>query len=427
MQVSGGFLAAADPYEGATLYRYLDFPPGTPRSAMRAVGRLYRAQRQNVAGLELPRLALGPAPLGDEAEVAARIAEAAGGVGPAARDGIRVVVDGNGEEYGFHAVATDCACRAAVGAVALPSAPTTSSATVSGSGGNGGNLSAAAASAQRESAPLAAAVLDAAGQLSLLQQLWPAVESTMSQRCSHSFSEPAAALLPGSFAYRGEAGGGSAGPGARPAVPSRGEEEQAGAAAAEAAMVAVTDSGAAVTLLPLAQRHASQLQQLQQALGQHPATAPLCGGTLAAFHGSRQGKRLFCHPPPAAASAAAAAQPLLPPSGATPNGAGGLGGGSLLVTEAAAAPDGEARPADVAPSQPSTPVTSPRLQLPVLQPPEGQLHAVLDAELLQQYLLLSPREQRQLVAAHFPSCDGSQAAACSLAIQLTNLVARLLM
>jgi hypothetical protein len=63
----------------------------------------------------------------------------------------------------------------------------------------------------------------------------------------------------------------------------------------------------------------------------------------------------------------------------------------------------------------------------VLQPPEEQLHAVLDAELLQQYLLLSPREQRQLVAAHCPSCDGSQAAACSLAIQLTNLVARLLM
>ena len=318
-----------------------------------------------------------------------------------------------GEKPGFSVVASDACCRPAVGAVALAAAPAV---------GNGSPAGAAPASAAA-----AAAVLEAGGLFSVLQQRWPRHEPALHQRCAFKFGEPAAALLPGSLSYAGDPSSSSQGAGA--------------AAAAE--LAAVTASGAVVALLPLPPQQAQQLLLLQRALARHPAAAPLSGGSHAAFRGTDGSVRqqpLFRHPLPLGATAAAVAPPspdaaaaqqelalcfLVDGPAAPSPGAGGGGMAAARPGSAAGRAAGQALPLLAVP---------PSAQ----QQQQGQqemaaVDAVLDADLVQHYLLLPPAEQQRLLAGAL-GCgsgglgkSGEAEGLPQLAAQLSSLVAQLLL
>lgn len=377
--MSCGLLVASDEGEGATLYRFHEPPPGSAAQAARrgALARRYRLAPPGAGELR-HRLGLHQ----PHHPHAAGAAAAGGAAGPSREED---------EEPGFAVLAADCSCRAAVGAVALPAAP--------GAAKHGGASDAA----------LGAATLDARGELRLLQQRWPAAEPALHQRCAFQLREPAVALLPGSLGYQ--------------AAP-----EGAGADAAAHGMVAVTAGGAVLALQPLAQRDAQQLLPLQRALAAHPATAPLSGGSHSGFRGTDGSSGqpaaplLFRHPPPACADAAA--DMLAPPSPTATAGQEARGGLLPVAAEPGSPELGPEEPAGVPPSPAAPGSSSQAAQAAAEEPP---LDAILDAELLQQFLLLPPAEQRQLVAG-LPGGSGLDGEALRRATeQLSNLVAALLL
>lgn len=221
-------------------------------------------------------------------------------------------------QLGFSVAAADCACRPAVGTIALHAE---SEGRQAGPGSGASASSRSSAGSSGRPAALAAVTLDAGGQLRLLRQRWPRHEPTLHQRCSFLLGEPAVALLSGSLSYQADGTGSSSlGSGAAAGVATT----AAGAAAGE--MVAVTASGSVFSLLPLDAQQAQQLSLLQRALTQHPAAAPLSGGSYAKYRGlGGTGKGgsgepplvPFVHPPPANIDAAAAAevQPPASPGG----------------------------------------------------------------------------------------------------------------
>lgn len=406
----GGLLAAADRGEGGTLYRYREPESEGARAREQARARLSRRFRLAPPGaaelrqrLGLHALHHGPGGRG--------LARGGGGPGQGAGGD-----EEEEEEMGFTVVAADSACRPAVGTVALPSAQDGSS---SGAGGAGGTAR-------------AAAVLDANGQLRLLRQRWPKCEPALHQLCAFSLGEPAVALLPGSLADPGERGGGASGAAA------------AGSAAGSMpGMAAVTAAGGAVALLPLEASQAEQLALLQRALVQHPGAAPLSAGRFTAFRGTCANGSgpcnggppalAFVHPPPTAPDPAMAG--LLGPALAeAPEGSEQA---AAAAAAAAAAPAGlgtgpgeepgsstpRAQRGPAADGRPSSGGSSSGAGQPQ-QAQQAACGAVLDAELLQDYLLMPPAEQRSvLVAAGVVGSDG----ASRLAAQLSNLAAQLLL
>lgn len=399
-QVSAGLLAAADCGEGGTLYRYCEPEGEGARAREQARARLARRFRLAPPGAAELRQRLG---------LHAPLHHGPGG-GWLARGGGGLGGDGQGpaedevEELGFSVVATDSACRPAVGTVALPPVP-------AGAGSGAGS----AADAAR-----AAAVLDATGQLRLLRQRWPRSEPALHQLCAFRLAEPAVALLPGSLGYQGEHEGSASRAGA------------AGSAGSTQEMVAVTAAGGAMALLPLEASQAEQLALLQQALLQHPGTAPLGGGSCAAFRGTGEGESralAYVHPPPPALDPAMA--DLLGPASCVAAPA------ALEQPAAAAGPEGPgAEPAEERGS------STPRAQRGVAAdappssagctPGAGQAQqarqagpdAIFDAELLHKYLLMPPAEQRRVLAdAGVTSREGIP----QLAARLSNLVAQLLL
>ena len=410
LQVSGGLLAAGDRREGVTLYRYWEpvAPAGTTAAQLAPRGRLARRYRLAPPGAAELRHRLGLQ------HVLLRGAPQEGG---AAGEGGAPEEE---PEPGFTVVAADACCRAAVGALALPPAP-------------GGPAPAAS------SAAAAAAVLDASGQLTVLQQRWPQREPALHQRCAFRLGEPAVALLPASLAYRSDTdsslGGGSGAPAAL---------APAGQPAPAAEMVAVTAGGGVVALQPLAQDEARQLLALQRALAAHPATAPLGGGAHAAFRGPDSGPvpsppLTFRHPPPPGVDPTAFVDLLATPpldtslAAAAPAAAATAAGPGpfppATVPAAVAAEPAAPRPVGEAEAgPPGSSSTPPAVPAPTPAPPE--VDAVLDGDLLQAFLLLPPAEQRVLLAS-LASSGGSAAIDTSdlrvAARRLTGLVARLLL
>ncbi|PSC70412.1 Kelch motif containing isoform B [Micractinium conductrix] len=415
LQVAGGLLAAADRGEGATLYRYNEPPPGSEQEREQQRARLARRFRFAPPGVAELRQQLG---------LQHHRHPLHGPGGPGAGGGAAHTL-GDEVEAGFSVVAADCACRPAVGTVALTARRSDDGAASSGD---------AAPPAQT------AAVLDATGELRLLRQRWPKQEPVLHQRCAFRLGSPAVALLPGGLSWHG----GSTGTGASTAA--------AGAAAppVRAEMLAVLGGGGAVALQPVPAEHAQQLLALQAALAQHEASAPLSGAAWAAFRGARPDGPFgngeapavtFHHPPPAAADLATAellapASPRLAseqlepagPAGAprgmagataeapvgglmAVGGAGGSGGGGSAAT---------ARKLGVG--------TSPRHAPP---PQQAAEEAVLDGDLLQLYLRMHPAEQLAVLAKCGGALGGGGAGgAPSLvqrAAQLSNLVAQLLL
>lgn len=390
--MSQGLLAAADRREGATLYRYYEpAPTGAHRQlAVAPRGRLARRYRLAPPGAAELRQRLGLHP------VMVHGAVAASGERPPEEEE---------PEPGFAVAAADSRCRPAVGALALAPA----------AGGPGsGSVGAATAAA--------AAVLDASGQLSILQQRWPLHEPALHQRCGFSLREAAVALLPASLAFQGDTATPSAAAG------------QAAVGPAATGMVAVTAGGSVLALQPLPQEDARQLLALHRALAAHPAAAPLSGGSHAAFRGPDSGERrvpvVFRHPPPAGADPAAAVDLL---SATSPGAAAGQAPFlTAAISAATAEPAGPqpgsgaaAAPGAAAPASGSSPQPPGRtVQLAA----ELAVDTILDGELLKQYLLLAPPAQRQLVAAlGGPGGSGDAAEVRAMACQLTNLVARLLL
>lgn len=281
--------------------------------------------------------------------------------------------------------------------------------------------------------PTAVATLDVSGELRVLQQRWPSHEPALHQRCRFLLGEPCVALLPGSLRYQAEAGdGGSA------------------AAAGEAAapeLVAVTAGGSVVALQPLPQHDAAQLLALQRALAVHPAAAPISGGRHAAFRGTdgSGGQQpvavLFRHPPPACGGALGSeADDLLQQAGpdflapASPSAAAAqalLGSQPRRVAEhygaepaggVAAAPDQQTGSSGASASMPATRLAA--SHAPAVPP----VDAILDAQLLGEFLMLPPAAQRGLVASLATS--GSLLHADDLlraAARLNTLVASLLL
>jgi hypothetical protein len=76
------------------------------------------------------------------------------------------------------------------------------------------------------------------------------------------------------------------------------------------------------------------------------------------------------------------------------------------------------------PSTPRAPTVGSAAQQHLAASEQLPLDAVLDGDLLQQYLQLPPAQQRALVAE---GCGGDSTAARNLALQLNNLVAQLLL
>ena len=422
LQLSHGLLAATDRREGVTLYRYHEPPPASQGPlAPQQRARLARRYRLAPPGAGELRHRLGL--------VAQQHAREGGGVHGAAASGKPPEEEEEGEvEPGFGVVAADSCCRPAVGALVLPAAA---------------DPAAASGSGARSAA--AAAVLDACGELRLLQQRWPGHEPALRQRCRFLLREPAAALLPGSLGYQADAASAGVPFGATAAT-------TAAAAAAVGEAVAVTLGGAVLSLLPLEQADAAQLVALQRALATHPAAAPLSGGSHAAYRGwdagGRQGVPLaFEHPPPAgakeggpAADALAPASPGMAAAGAAA--AAGAQEGSLAREPAPlalepAAPEAlaEAPPAagsgseDAAESAGAAWSGSPHARAAAAEA-AAPMDAILDAELLQEFLLLPPAEQRALVAGMGAAGAGGGLAVPDLrraAQRLSNLVASLLL
>jgi hypothetical protein len=403
-QVARGLLAAADRGEGVTLYRYYEPPPGSPQQQLlqQQRGRMGRRFRLAPPGEAELRQWFGMPP-GQAADAAA--AGAAGQPLP-------------GEKPGFTVAASDACCRSAVGAVALAAAP---------AAGDGSPAYAAPALAAAAAAA-AAAVLEAGGLFSVLQQRWPRHEPALHQRCAFKLGELAAALLPGSLSYAGD--------------PSSSSSQGAGAASA-AELAAVTASGAVVALLPLPPQQAQQLLLLQPALAQHPTAAPLSGGSHAAFRGTDGSARqqpLFKHPLPLNATAAAATA-AAPPS---PDAAAAQQQLALcFLVDGPAAPSPGAGGGGIAVQWPSSAAGRAASQAPpfLAASPSAQqqrqqvaaVDAVLDADILQQYLLLPPAEQQRLLAGAL-ACDsrapgegGEAEGLPQQAAQLSNLVAQLLL
>ena len=212
-QLSGGLLAAADRREGVTLYRYYE-----PEAAAEAPapqpeqrGRLARRYRLAPPAVGELRHRLGLAPNQNLRE------------GVRGGDGKEHGAAGQGKELeedlepGFTVLAADACCRPAVGVLVIPAAASPADPGSSSS-------SSSAAAVQPAAAAAAAAVLDAHGELRLLQQPWPGREPMLQQRCRFLLREPAVALLPGSLGYAREAAGGgapfgAAAPGAAAAQP----------------------------------------------------------------------------------------------------------------------------------------------------------------------------------------------------------------
>lgn len=394
--MAAGLLAAADRGEGATLYRYHEPAGEGARAREQARARLARRFRLAPPGAAELRQRLGLHALHQGPGGGAL---AGGGRGPG---GATRLPGDEDDELGFTVVATDSACRPAVGAVALPPAP-------AGTGDAAG-------------AAHAAAVLDATGQLRLLRQRWPRSEPALHQLDAWQLGEPAVALLPGSLAYQG-------GPGS-----STDRTGMVGSAAGYAGgtqeMVAVTAAGGAVALLPLETWQAERLSLLQQALLQHPAAVPLAGGSAAAFRGagaiggSSGGSPAvaYVHPPPPAPDPGMAdvlaSLPGAPTGAASAGAAGSPSGLRGEQVEGPGCSTPQRGTADGRPGSGSSVAGSGQAQRTQQAAPD----MILDAELLQQYLLMPPAEQRHLLAA--AGVAGSDGAA-QLAAQLTNLVAQL--
>lgn len=334
-------------------------------------------------------------------------------------------------EPGFTVVAADTCCRPAVGALVVPAATGSSPATGSSSDSAGGAHAAAAA------------VLDAHGEVRMLQQAWPGQQAALHQRCRILLRVPAVALLPGSLGYQGGAAGAGAPFGAAGAATAGAEAGAAGE------MAAVTLGGSVLSLQPVDQADAAQLAALQRALASHPAAAPLSGGSHAAYRGWAAGRTavplMFSHPLPAGAKEGDAEADLLPPH--SPNEAAGtqeglLGGALSPVALEPAAPDAEGGlGADAQPAAGSSRSPLPASAAGPSSPPSaaaagaaaGQpVDAILDAELLQQFLLLPPAVQHAVVAGMGGggAAAGSQLGAAELrrmTQRLNNLVASLLL
>lgn len=423
LQLSGGLLAAADRREGVTLYRYFEPEPSTeappPHPDQR--GRLARRYRlaPPAAGELRHRLGLAPQLHMRDSGTSER-AHGAAGQGKEPEEEL---------EPGFSVVAADTCCRPAVGALVAPAAASAPDAS------SGSSAAAPAATAA------ASAALDAHGELRLLQQRWPGQQAALHQRCRFLLHEPAVALLPGSLGYQGEAAGGGALLGAA-AAPT--------AAGAAAEMAAVTLGGSVLSLRPVNAADAAQLAALQRALASHPATTPLSGGNHAAYRGWEAGTQaapavplLFRHPVPADAKEGGAEAELLPP--ASPSGAAATAQEGLLGIAMAlepAAPEAEAGPG--AEGQPAAGGGTSPLAAGAAGPARLSIAAaraataaqptdvILDGELLQQFLLLPPAEQRAVVAGMRSSgvAPGSELAAAELrrsTQRLNNLVASLML
>lgn len=332
-------------------------------------------------------------------------------------------------EPGFTVVAADTCCRPAVGALVVPAATGSSPATGSSSDSAGGAHTAAAA------------VLDAHGEMRMLQQAWPGQQAALHQRCRILLREPAVALLPGSLGYQGGAAGAGAPFGAAGAATAGAEAGAAGE------MAAVTLGGSVLSLQPVDQADAAQLAALQRALASHPAAAPLSGGSHAAYRGWAAGRTavplMFSHPLPAGAKEGDAEADLLPPH--SPNAAAaaagtqaGLLGGALepaapdaeggLGSDAQPASGSSRSPLPASAAGPSSPPSAAAAGAAAGQP----VDAILDAELLQQFLLLPPAVQRAVVAGMGGggAAAGSQLGAAELrraTQRLNNLVASLLL
>jgi hypothetical protein len=217
-------------------------------------------------------------------------------------------------------------------------------------------------------------------------------------------------------------------------------------------MLAVLSSGAAVSLSPLPLADARQLLALQRVLATHPVAAPISGASQPAFRargggtaaGAADGE-LYRHPPPAGAPAE-----LALPSPLTPAAVAGTPGAEQAQQAGEGGP-GEAAAQPASPraqqqqqqqqAEPSTPAASTAArreqQLQQLLQQQSQteapIDAILDADLLQSYLLLPLGQQAQLVASTGllgATAGGGRAAdmaAARLALQLNNLVAQLLL
>ncbi len=434
-QLSGGLLAAADRREGVTLYRYYE-----PEAAAEAPapqpeqrGRLARRYRLAPPAVGELRHRLGLAPNQNLRE------------GVRGGDGKEHGAAGQGKELeedlepGFTVLAADACCRPAVGVLVIPAAASPADPGSSSS-------SSSAAAVQPAAAAAAAAVLDAHGELRLLQQPWPGREPMLQQRCRFLLREPAVALLPGSLGYAREAAGGGAPFGA--AAPGA-----AAAAGAAGEMAAVTLGGSVLSLQPVDSADAVQLAALQRALASHPATAPLSGGSHAAYRGwEARGPAVpltFHHPLPADAKEGGAEADLQPPP--SPGGAaagpqqGPLGSAVGPVALEPASPEAQGAPgqgAQPAGGGSSSPAPGGRAGLSSQASPAAAaggaaaaaqpVDCILDAELLQQFLLLPPAEQRAVVAGMggAGAAVGSELGAAELrraAQRLNNLVASLLL